>query len=172
MVTKKGAIEFSMTTIMVVIIGVAVLALGLTWIRSTFEQVGGITEGSLEAAETIVGEVAFSGKASAPAVIRMGSTDAKKFKILVRNTGNAGDEFKVTTVVANHPSSGCLNPATQDLGTILLDANGIGEFAGGITSNNCAGNGDLTATVKKLEDISDPTDDSTYAIETMVIRIE
>ena len=59
---KKGAIEFSMTTIMVVIIGVAVLALGLAWIRGTFQQVGVLTEQSLDAAETVVGEIGFTGK--------------------------------------------------------------------------------------------------------------
>jgi hypothetical protein len=53
---KKGAIEFSMTTIMVVIIGVAVLALGLTWIRGTFSQVGGITDEAFESAKAELGQ--------------------------------------------------------------------------------------------------------------------
>jgi hypothetical protein len=51
MMDKKGAIEFSMTTIMVIIIGVAVLALGLTWIRGTFTQVGDITDAAFESAK-------------------------------------------------------------------------------------------------------------------------
>ena len=55
---KKGAIEFSMTTIMVIIIGVAVLALGLTWIRGTFTQVGDITDDAFsQARNSLSGEL-------------------------------------------------------------------------------------------------------------------
>ena len=47
---KKGAIEFSMTTIMVIIIGVDVLALGLAWIQGTFKDIGDITDEAFEQA--------------------------------------------------------------------------------------------------------------------------
>src|SRR3989344_6348069 len=93
MMQKKGAIEFSMTTIMVVIIGVAVLALGLAWVRGTFKQIDELTKTSLENAETILGEVAFTGKISAPATITMDQKDAKKFRVLVRNTQVIEDTF-------------------------------------------------------------------------------
>src|SRR3989344_7597460 len=88
---KKGAIEFSMTTIMVIIIGVAVLALGLAWIRSSFSQVGTITEEALENAETIFGEVGFTGRIGAPSTIVMGTSDAKKYRVYVRNTKESED---------------------------------------------------------------------------------
>ena len=48
---KKGAIEFSMTTIMVIIIGVVVLALALAWVRGTFKDISGITEEAFEGAK-------------------------------------------------------------------------------------------------------------------------
>src|SRR3989338_7889465 len=35
---KKGAIELSMTTIIVIVIGVVLLSLGLVWVRGTFLQ--------------------------------------------------------------------------------------------------------------------------------------
>ena len=152
---KKGAIEFSMTTIMVVIIGVAVLALGLAWIRGTFEQVGTITEGSLEAAETIVGEVAFSGKASAPATIVMKSKDAKKFKVLVRNQDSGPTAFKVDigTITENPAANGCLSTSPAEgssLSTITIEGKGIGEFVGGILSDDCDNKvGILPLTIKK-----------------------
>lgn len=56
MMDKKGAIEFSMTTIMVIIIGVAVLALGLTWVRGTFDSVGDITDAAFESAKSELGQ--------------------------------------------------------------------------------------------------------------------
>ena len=157
---KKGAIEFSMTTIMVVIIGVTVLALGLTWIRGTFEQVGGITEGSLEAAETVVGEVAFSGKVSAPASINMKVDDIKKFKILVRNQKDAAAVFEVETT-----SPGCIS-STPSLGTISIEKDGIGEFSGSVTSPSAGcSSGD-----REVIGIT-VSSGTTYATDTIVVRI-
>ena len=51
MMDKKGAIEFSMTTIMVIIIGVAVLALGIAWVRGAFTNISDITEDAFESAK-------------------------------------------------------------------------------------------------------------------------
>ena len=41
---KKGAIELSMTTIIVIVIGVVLLSLGLVWVRGTFSQVTSLTQ--------------------------------------------------------------------------------------------------------------------------------
>ena len=41
---KKGAIELSMTTIIVIIIGITLLSLGLMWIKGVFEDIGSITD--------------------------------------------------------------------------------------------------------------------------------
>jgi hypothetical protein len=175
MMDKKGAIEFSMTTIMVVIIGVAVLALGLTWIRSTFEQVGGITEGSLEAAETTVGEVAFSGKVSAPASLNIGKSDIKKFKVLVRNQGVAGG-FTVETELDSSPTwdhdgdsitpdKDCLT-STTSIGPITIAANDVGEFSGSVISDSGCSTGE-TGVVGI--DIDGPS--GIYATESIIVRI-
>lgn len=53
---KKGAIELSMTTIIVIVIGVTLLILGLTWVRGLFEKVGGLTDQSFIAAEKLIQE--------------------------------------------------------------------------------------------------------------------
>ena len=52
--SKKGAIELSMTTIIVIVIGVTLLILGLTWVRGLFEKVSGLTEESFRAAEKLI----------------------------------------------------------------------------------------------------------------------
>ena len=41
---KKGAIELSMTTIIVIIIGVVLLSLGLIWVKNTLGHITDITE--------------------------------------------------------------------------------------------------------------------------------
>jgi len=41
---KKGAIEFSMTTIIVVIIGVIILAIAIPWLTGTLRQAGELTD--------------------------------------------------------------------------------------------------------------------------------
>ena len=45
MQSKKGAIELSMTTIIVIILGVALLTLGLVFVRGTFLKITDLTEG-------------------------------------------------------------------------------------------------------------------------------
>lgn len=56
-VDKKGAIELSMTTIIVIVIGVALLSMGLVWIRGVFKQVTGLTEGAFERGEGEISEI-------------------------------------------------------------------------------------------------------------------
>lgn len=134
MMNKKGAIEFSMTTIMVIIIGVAVLALGLTWIRGTFTQVGTLTETSLENAETILGEVGFTGKVGVPATIVLDTNDAKKFKVLVRNTMATGDSFALDVV---SDGTDCIDAGAITTEAVYIEDGEVGELIGGVTSSDC-----------------------------------
>src|SRR3989338_5422064 len=46
MKSKKGAIELSMTTIIVIVLGVTLLILGLVFVRGIFDKLGGLTEKS------------------------------------------------------------------------------------------------------------------------------
>ena len=45
---KKGAVEFSMTTIIVVIIGVIILAIAIPWITGTLNKAGGLTDAAFD----------------------------------------------------------------------------------------------------------------------------
>ena len=50
MLNKKGAVEFSMTTIIVVIIGVIILAIAIPWITGTLNKAGGLTDAAFDSA--------------------------------------------------------------------------------------------------------------------------
>jgi uncharacterized membrane protein len=43
-VSKRGAIELSMTTIIIIIIGITLLGLGLTWISGVFEKISDLSD--------------------------------------------------------------------------------------------------------------------------------
>jgi hypothetical protein len=53
--SKKGAIELSMTTIIVIVIGVTLLSLGLFWIRGIFRDIDSLTSGAFDTAEGQIG---------------------------------------------------------------------------------------------------------------------
>ena len=48
---KRGAIELSMTTIIVIVLGVTLLILGLAFLQTTFKKVGLLTERTFEEGE-------------------------------------------------------------------------------------------------------------------------
>ena len=54
---KKGAIELSMTTIIVIILGVTLLSLGLVFIRGVIAKVTNLSERSFETAESEIGKI-------------------------------------------------------------------------------------------------------------------
>ena len=54
MVSKRGAIELSMTTIIVIIVGVVLLSLGLMWVKSIFGSVQDLTDQSLLTADSVI----------------------------------------------------------------------------------------------------------------------
>ena len=159
---KKGAIEFSMTTIMVVIIGVAVLALGLAWVRGTFKQIDELTKSSLENAETILGEVAFTGKISAPATITMDKKDAKKFRVLVRNTQASEDTFTLAIPDATLTCVSTQVPA----GPVEVEANEVGELTGGLIAD-CSSSGNGIVTIKIIG-----TAAGNYATEAIAVQVK
>ena len=59
--SKKGAIELSMTTIIIVVIGVVLLGLAIGWITGLIAQVEGLTEESFNAAQQTIHEQMPSG---------------------------------------------------------------------------------------------------------------
>lgn len=52
--SKKGAIELSMTTIIIVVLGVMLLSLAIGWITKTMSDIGEISEQSFESARQAI----------------------------------------------------------------------------------------------------------------------
>ncbi len=90
--SKKGAIEMSMTTIIVIVLGVTLLILGLAFVKGVFENVN------------ILGDQAFT-QAQKEIQQRMGASD----KIYI-----PGIEFKVESGKSSTITVGIQNFATND----------------------------------------------------------
>ena len=54
---KKGAIELSMTTIIVIIMGVTLLSLGLVWVRGTFKEIQDLSDSSLSKGKEAISDI-------------------------------------------------------------------------------------------------------------------
>ncbi len=54
---KKGAIELSMTTIIVIILGITLLSLGLIWVRGTFKNINRLSQGAFEKADGAISDI-------------------------------------------------------------------------------------------------------------------
>jgi len=95
---KKGAIEFSMTTIMIVIIGIAVLALGLAWVRGTFKQVSEMSDTAFEQAKTqLAGELSADNRIIiVPNSLNLGTNDKKTIAIGCYNNLNTPQAAELT----------------------------------------------------------------------------
>ena len=87
---KKGAIELSMTTIIVIVIGITILSLGLVWIRSVFADVTELSSGAFDQGETQIAEI-FGGTdqavALSPAETKMGQGDTTTATLAINNLG-------------------------------------------------------------------------------------
>jgi len=55
--SKKGAVELSMSTIIIIILGVTLLSLGLLWVRGTFSKITDISKSSFEQADAAISEI-------------------------------------------------------------------------------------------------------------------
>lgn len=88
--TKKGAIELSMSTIIVVILGITLLSLGLIWIRGTLGKVNDLSEGAFSLAKQEITDI-FESTNSALA-IKPDAADIKKDNSVLVGTifGNLG----------------------------------------------------------------------------------
>lgn len=88
MKSKKGAIELSMTTIIVIVIGITLLTLGLTWVRSTLGKVTDLTDEAF--------------KMSDQEITNMFSNSAELLKIVPDTaTMKKGKSVDVTVVLYN-----------------------------------------------------------------------
>tara|TARA_Y100000310_G_scaffold289713_1_gene316319 strand:+ start:117 stop:644 length:528 start_codon:yes stop_codon:yes gene_type:complete len=105
---KKGAVELSMTTIIIIVIGITILSLGLVWIRSVFTDVGSLTEGAFERGEGEIAEI-FGGTdeivALSPGEIGLEQGSSETASLMINHQGQS-DGLPVQATVETIAASG------------------------------------------------------------------
>jgi len=107
---KKGAIEMSMTTIIVIVLGITLLILGLTFIRGIFTKIGGISDETFDKAQTMLTGLEnvdqFLTVSPKRIEIEQGKDDV--VSVIIANFGNQPITVTATaTVRKNDPDLGC-----------------------------------------------------------------
>ncbi len=96
---KKAAIEMSITTIIVIVMGVTLLTLGLTWIRGLFGKISTITEGTFTQAQIEIEKLSQgTDPFTYPSIIEVKQGKSSAVKVYVYNDGNLGSGVKSFTL--------------------------------------------------------------------------
>jgi len=88
---KKGAVELSMTTIIIIVIGITILSLGLVWVRSVFSEVTELTGTTFKQGQTEINEIFGNSKedvALSPSAIDLDQGNTKTVTLAIRNSGS------------------------------------------------------------------------------------
>jgi len=119
-ISKRGAIEFSMTTIIIIIIGVAILALALPWVARTLNQASDLTDSAFSAAkEQLSGQV----NPSNPLVIYPSDNylkigDQEVVTVAYYNVGVGNPKLTITPTSGKFTLTPSGDPGSQSAGTI------------------------------------------------------
>jgi len=101
---KKGAIELSMTTIIVIILGVVLLSLGLVFVQGIFKKITTISDQAFLVADEEIrskmgsDELFYIGGKN----IELGAGKSITINTGIRNVGPGSTEFKITGVCENN----------------------------------------------------------------------
>lgn len=97
MMNKKGAIELSMTTIIVIVLGITLLSLGILWIRNSFSSIQSLTESQFQQASQIIDATPTGNeKLNLPIEMNVKSGQTIGFKMYLLNDGStSGTRFNV-----------------------------------------------------------------------------
>ena len=103
---KKGAIEMSITTIIVIVIGVTLLVLGLTWVRGLFGKLTKITESTFSQADIEIEKLSQGTEPFRyPSAIDVKQGKSAQIKVYVYNTGLGSGIKDFTLVLTRDPTS-------------------------------------------------------------------
>ena len=92
---KKGAIELSITTIVVIVIGVTLLALGLVWVKNVFGGINSLTQFSLDIARGEIDKTSRTEEITvAPETFSVDKESYTSIKLYVSNLGDSPATFK------------------------------------------------------------------------------
>jgi len=113
MQSKKAAIELSMTTIIIVVLGITLLILGLTFVRGIFTKIGGISDTTFDEAEDLLKglEQVDEFLTITPGDVEIKQREDKPVKVIIANF-----EQKVIKVKAVSSTKG-----DKDLSCLFID---------------------------------------------------
>jgi hypothetical protein len=166
---KRGAIELSMTTIIVIVIGVVLLSLGLLWVKNTFSKVGALTDDAFNNAKDIIPQTQQDPKLTVPSDV---SVKKGSYVVLHANLINDGsaesNEFKVTIKNAD---------VNKGVSMIILGTDGLTENSYTLTAGESLPLRigiyvDNTAIIKPYFDYSVEVNDGAYDSKGFVVNVE
>ncbi|MFH1592489.1 MAG: hypothetical protein ABIB47_03940 [Candidatus Woesearchaeota archaeon] len=106
---KRGAVELSITTIVVVVIGITLLTLGLIWVNNIFDRLSGTTGGAFEKADAQIENILGAGSDESPYRLVPGTVTLKPGDstrvVAVFSNSFEGDISGVTVTVASVDST-------------------------------------------------------------------
>lgn len=126
---KKGAIEMSMQTIIVVVIGITLLTLGLQFVYKTFADVGSQQKAVNEATQKQLREL--FGESDDPVALISNSITIKQgasedFAVGFKNIGTTGGDFSYKVILDSAPNNlksvDWMSSQSNDLGPL-----GVGD---------------------------------------------
>ena len=86
---KRGALELSVTTIVIVVIGVALLTLALVFVKGIFGKLTGLSDEIFGKSSTIIDTLSIDAKISCPSTIKVEQGKTTTFKCLVGHDGKS-----------------------------------------------------------------------------------
>jgi len=96
---KRGAIELSMTTIIVIVIGITLLSLGLVWIKNSFTSIEDLTRKAFENAKEGIGRINHEGEINViPAEFTVEKGKYSTVSLYIANIGDEPISFKVKMI--------------------------------------------------------------------------
>ncbi|MEW6063144.1 MAG: hypothetical protein AB1571_02125 [Nanoarchaeota archaeon] len=103
---KKAAIEMSITTIIIIVIGVTLLVLGLTWVRGLFGKLTKITETTFSQADIEIEKLSQGTEPFRyPSVIDVKQGKSNQIKVNVYSTGLGSGVKDFTLTLTRAPDS-------------------------------------------------------------------
>lgn len=117
-ISKKGAMELSMNTIVIVVIGITLLVLGLVFVRGIFTKLGELGGGAFQKAEQELKQIqAGESKINFPASIEVKKGQSSNPTLSICNIDGTLTSPSVELRATNFPSGGGLSVTVA--GTIL-----------------------------------------------------
>lgn len=99
MQSKKGAVEFSMTTVIVIILGITILSLGLIWIRNVIGKTTGLTKDAFQQADAAIADIfdrVDTELAVKPNTIEIPQDGADEVSVVITNFEDVDASFQAT----------------------------------------------------------------------------